>query len=246
MSTPLSFSRLQPTGLRRCGPPPRRRQESEVLQGFPGFDPSRVWIHMVVTDDSWSLAAPGGNDPISRRYQEARDAVRQISRLAVTAATRVAVVHFDNPADFTGPLPLHRKPQVRRVLQALSTPAGADGTSELLPALRVAGEIADSHPQALVTLTVLTDWLLADRDPSEVFERIRRFPGPVHAVAMNAVPPLDLAITDNVLVTRVGPDDPPGLLTAAIAHSLTTGRPGRRHATLHRTMPPPRRDASRP
>lgn len=236
MNTELLLPRLLPVGLQ---PQLATLPEPRAIQlGSPGRDPETSYLHVIVGDDSASLTSVLGTDPISRRYDEAREAVRQVAASTVTETTKVAVIHFDHEYAFVKPGALRQKQHLERLLRALKVPSDAPGTSDLSPALQIATSLAEMHPDHTVTLTILSDWYLTDDDPSGVFSRLAAFPGLVHAVSMNSVPPLELECLINVAVTRVASADPPGKLAAAIAHSLTTGRPGRRPAHLRRQRRP--------
>lgn len=230
MSTLILPSGLHSLGM-RAGTHPSNRLGKEVKLGFPGYDPLLPCLDILISDDSWSLSSPNGNDPVARRYQEAEKAVRHVASWTVTSRQKLALLHFDHPHGATGLQRLNSDRGVNTIVESLRVPPGAVGTSDLSPSLNEACELAAHHDN--VSLTVMTDWMLTDSDPAQTFSELAAFPGPVHAVAMNAAPPLDLEAAPNVTVTRVTSSDPPGMLAAAIAHSLTATRRGRRHATLH-------------
>lgn len=231
MSDQIRPSGLQPRGM-RAHTHPAGRGHRQIRLGFPGYDPLRPCLHILLFDDSWSLASPNGNDPVAQRYREAEKAIRHIAGWTVTSRQRVATLHFDHPDGATGAQRLNSDKQLTALLDSLRMPPEAAGTSDLGPSLKAAHELAADHADEHVTLTVMTDWMLTDLDPSLPFADLRAFPGPVHAVALNAVPPLDLEAMPNVTLTHVASSDPPGMLAAAVAHSLTSTRRARRPATL--------------
>lgn len=236
MTNIIRRSGLQPIRVQPGTHPPSRIDQREIRLGFPGFDPLKPSLDILIFDDSWSLNSPGGNDPVARRYEEAAHAVDSVQSWAFTGRQKVAVMHFDHPAGFTGPQRLDRDRGVRQILGSLRTPEGASGTSELLPSLHEATRLARAHDSHDIRLTVFSDWLLLDPDLRKVFQLLEQYPGAVHAVVLNAHPPLDLEMAGNITVTRVSSDDPPGMLAAALAHSLTATRRGHRHPVL-RTRP---------
>jgi hypothetical protein len=200
-------------------------------------------LFILVLDDSGSVTGVGGNDPLSRRYAEARLAVRTLSRACGCGRERVAVLHFDGLGEVE-PCGLDRWGLVR-VLDGLVQPVGAGGSSELGPALgraeALAGEAAGHGYR--VQLVVLSDFELLDDDPVGVMGRLAAFPGAVTAVVLGGsgsgsggatsgscslleALPADVPSTMHVLSVAAG--DEPGALARALFGTLTVGRGGRR------------------
>lgn len=219
---------LQPSGLLRDGIPSKKRiPGSRVELGRPGRDPLVQTLDILIFDDSGSLSWLNGNDPIGSRYTEARSAVKQIARASRSSLHQVAVIHFDYPEIVAlMPTAVNSRRGLEQVLEALATPAEAIGTSILSPSMMAANNIARRSEAEVLRCTIFSDFELMDQQPSQPREELAGFPGQVHAVVMNAVPPEWLEQTPNAVVTRVGSDDPPGLLAASLMHSMTANRPG--------------------
>lgn len=233
MSAILHHSALQPARLRADARPPGRREGSRIRLGWPGLDPTTPCLDILIFDDSWSLAAPNGNDPVGNRYAEATIAVTTLARWMRTGRQKIAILHFDHPrVPVVGPRRLDRRNDLQGILAALSTPDGGIGSSELTPAMMAANRLAEQHPDHTTRCTVFSDFELTDRSAAQPYDELCRFPGRVHAVALNADPPDALTGIPNVTVTQVGSDDPPGMLAAALMHSLATGRRGARNPVL--------------
>ncbi|MGO2140777.1 MAG: hypothetical protein ACTH30_10205 [Leucobacter sp.] len=86
--------------------------------------------------------------------------------------------------------------------------------------------LAEKYPDTDRVAVIFSDFELFDLNPRQPYEEIATFPGIVHAIVMNSAPPEPLQALPNVLITRVSSTDPPGMLAAALAHSLTVSRPG--------------------
>lgn len=227
---------LQPPGLTIGGTlsGPMNRP-GYVRLGWPGLDPLNSTLDIVIMDDSGSLSAPGGNDPIGNRYEEARHAIEVLSNWTTSSRQKVAVIHFDYPQiEIDGPYRLDRTRNRDQVLASLAVPHSAHGSSCLAPAMGAAHRLAREHG-GIVRCTIFSDFELADAQPTQPYDQIRTFPGQVHAVALNADPPTVLTELPNVTVTRIASDSPPGFAAAALMHSLATGRRGSRRASLRTT-----------
>lgn len=241
MTPRIQPPRLQPAGLL---PVPvtvygRERGEPWFELGFPGLDPVRPSLDILCFDHSGSVVAPGGTDPIGRRFLEAKQAIRIVQAWTYTSRPKVAVIHFDQPsAGNSGAVPLNSTHAGRQLAAALKVPIDAAGSSNLAPSLTVAEELAKAHPDHDVRFTILSDFQITDLDPENVFKRLADFPGQVHAVLLNAPAPPDLA-GENITITEIAHGDAPGALSAAIHRSLTATRRGRRLSVLHadRTRP---------
>ncbi|MDJ1372657.1 hypothetical protein C7K25_15055 [Gulosibacter molinativorax] len=177
----------------------------------------------------------GGADPIDRRYDEARFALRSVARHCRTSKAMAAVWHFDQPTSGDSAiLPLKQWRNLQAFEAALRVPTGSQGSSSLGPALKKATQLAKSMPSHEIRLTILSDFCLTDHNPAEIWARLEHFPGNVHAVVLGVDDPPrelhDLGIT----VSRIAPGDEPGVVAATLHHSLTEGRPGRQLA--HRLL----------
>lgn len=182
-------------------------------------------------DDSGSINSPNGNDPVGARFREATRALKVVRAWTRTSKPKVAVLHFDDPIGATGVMPLNGATTPARLKTALQIPWASAGTSDLGPSLTAAEKMAGAHSDHEVRLTVFSDFEITDEDQSHVFERLRAFPGWVHAVVLNTDPPGELD-ADNITVTRIASGDPAGSVAAAIHRSLTTSRRGARNSLL--------------
>jgi hypothetical protein len=240
MTIRLQQAQLHPGGLAPVAV--IRTEEGKeywVDLGWPGLDPARPSIDIFDLDHSGSVTSIGGTDPIGNRFREAGRAIDGVAAWCVTKRSKGVVIHFDQPSRGNTPvLTLNDPGSVRRLKHALRVPDGARGTSDLSPSLATAEEIATAYPDHDIRLTILSDFELTDTDPSDVFARLGAFPGEVHAVVLNAEPPVDLR-GENITITRLKYSDPPGALAAAIHRSLTATRRGRRLSPKHadRTQP---------
>lgn len=228
---------LQPPGL--CpgvtlGEPTDLREE--IRLGWPGLDPLQTSDDYLIFDDSGSMTVDGGNDPIGNRYAEARKAVQSVGAWTHTPRQRVAVLHFDYPhIAAVGPHALKAAAGRTLLNHALAVPARAWGSSTLAPAMGAVNNLARTSAAEVQRCTIFSDFELTDPNPVQAYEEIGKFPGYVHAVVLNATPPEALTALPNVTMTRINTDSPPGLLAAAVMHSLATGRRGKRPATFRRT-----------
>lgn len=163
---------------------------------------------LLLTDDSASLTASGGNDPLARRYEEARRSISHVARSCRCRQERVAVIPFDQPSERTlRPQPL-TKLGVRRIHSALRSTGREPGSSSLAPALDLAERQAEQLPDGFTDLVVLSDFLLTDRQPDHVLSRLVEYPGRVHAVVLGARPPGQLHDASTVKVTVLTPPNP--------------------------------------
>lgn len=227
---------IQPSGLARGGTlsgPPNRR---EVRLGRPGLDPAHGCLDVLIFDDSGSMS--GGNDPVGNRYAEARRAVEVLGNATLTGRQRIAVLHFDYPSiELSGQHRLDRKQDRRAVTDALQIPAGAWGSSALTPAMMAANKLARDSGIKDVRCTIFSDFELTDFNPRQPYDEIAKFPGPVHAVVLNAEPPAALQAQANVTITRIEGASPPGLVAAALMHSLAATRRGAGLPRIRHTRP---------
>lgn len=199
-----------------------RGPEAGVIRlGDPGTCPSCGTTVVIVDDGSPSVADTGGNDPLSQRYAETALAIRRVAAACRCKRDRVALVPFDiGSAGHVAPQPLTNR-GLRALTRGLERRAGEYGiSSELGPALdRVDGYTDRSR--GAVALVVFSDFLLTDQNPSEVLQRLRAFPGYVHAVVLGAQPPGVLLADPHVAITRLMPSTPPGSAAQAVFDGLT-------------------------
>lgn len=210
---------------------PNRR---DITLRWPGFDPARDCLDFIIMDHSGSLNVQGGNDPVGSRYTEAQYAVRALAKWTLTGRQQLAVLSFDHPrSKIIGPLPLHRAAGRKILLNALKAPANPWGASNLVPAMQATNRLAQSAEDADLRCTIFSDFELTDLNPDQPYEELTRFPGQVHAVVLNAEPPVRLEELPNVTVTRIASDSPTGLTAAALLHSLAATR---RRSNAHRSQ----------
>lgn len=202
-----------------------------VELGWPGLEPARPCLDIIVFDSSGSVIAPVGNDPVGNRFEEARRAIRLVSHWTVSDRSKVAVVHLDHPQGASGVVALNNRNLSRIVGPSLQNPGGA-GTSDLLPSVVEMERLAATYPDHDVRTTIFSDFELTDARPEEVFARLSSFPGLIHAVVLGGDVPPDL-LQDNIIVTPLAPEDAPGTLAAAILRSLVTTRRSARFSVLH-------------
>ncbi|MCC4907781.1 hypothetical protein [Microbacterium sp. cx-59] len=207
-------------------------REPWIELGWPGLEPKRPCLDILLFDDSGSVIAPHGTDPVGNRFSEARRAITQVAEWTATNRSKVAVLHFDHPHGTSGITALNHRHLQRRLEPSLRNPGGA-GTSDLSPSLTALERLAAKHPDHEVRATIFSDFELTDRDPSEVMSRLLAFPGRVHAVVLGGQVPPDLINAPNMTVTPLSQSDPPGTFAAAIHRSLTATRRGTRHSVLH-------------
>ena len=218
---------LQPSAL--VGETPRQvtqRKEKPIELGWPGFCPRQPRLVLPIFDDSGSVTAPGGGDPIGNRYSEAQLAFDALHEWCTCRKCLAAVLHFDTPHGDVDPGRLGSSLFQQQLAHELRAPKGG-GSSLLGPSMDRAYEIATQYPKHEVRLVVLTDWQLFDTD--NILDRLRSFPGTVLTIGLNADPPSEgTDDNDNVVGLRIGHDDPPGVVARALFGELTVGRRGRR------------------
>lgn len=240
MNPPLRPSHLQAATLHPMPALTANLDEEWAVElGWPGIDPIRPCVDAIVLDHSGSVVAVGGNDPIGNRFREAERAIKVVRAWTSSKRPKIAVIHFDQPSTAdSGVITLSSRAALNRIRTALRVPRDAAGTSDLSLSLMQAEKLVTAYPDHDVRLTILSDFELTDADPPAVFERLAAFPGEVHAVVLNAEPPVALT-GDNITITRLEYGDPPGALAAAIHLSLTGTRRGRRLSRMHadRTQP---------
>lgn len=130
--------------------------------GLPGRCPARDGLtrHVCCYDDSGSIVGHGGNDCLSRRYQETAIALDLLGRHCRCGRELVGVVHFDTGLLDVAPSPVGTASGLKAVHEALQIPPHAPGISTVGPALDVAEKFAVDEP--LTTLVIASDFLLSD------------------------------------------------------------------------------------
>ena len=191
----------------------------------PGRPAPFPTLLIAVFDDSGSVTSPVGSDPLSGRYEEARQAFQVIARRG-SAHELGAVMHFDTPCSGdVGPLPILRRTMLV-IRGGLQVPSDSAGSSELRASLHRAQELAAAHPEHRPTLVVFSDFQLFDTEPAAVLSELAAFPGDVHAVVLGGRLPDDV-LDPNIQRTDIRQEDPRGALALALFGSLTLYRPGR-------------------
>lgn len=221
---------LQLVSLHGTVPAQRTAAGTRIQLPHPGRPALYPTLLIAVFDDSGSVAGPVGSDPLSGRYEEARQAFEVIARRGA-AHELGAVLHFDTPCSGdVGPVPLVRR-GLLSVRSALRVPLDGAGSSELGPSLGRAAELAAEHPDHRATLVVLSDFLLFDPEPGPVLRALAAFPGDVHAVVLGGRLPPGV-LDERVQRTDITSEDQPGALALALFGSLTTHRLGQPHAQV--------------
>ena len=227
---------IQPSGLLPGGVLPLRTErtirEPYVELGWPGLDPKRPCLDILIFDDSGSIMAPHGADPVGNRFEEARRAIKLVASWATSDRSKIAILHFDHPHGSSGVVALNDRQLGKKLDASLQSPGGI-GISDLGPSQAEVERLAAAHPDHDLRLTQFTDYELSDVDPAAMLSRVTSFPGHVHAVVLGGVTPPDLEAADNVTVTPLSPGDPPGAFAAAIHRSLTSTRRASRYSVLH-------------
>lgn len=194
-----------------------------LVVGDPGRCPGYPTLTIAIFDDSGSVIAPAGSDPVSNRYAEAGAAFDALARRCRCGQCSVAVLHFDLVGD-AGPLPLKRRVP-GSLSRSLAIPPDAAGCSLLGPSLAAAARIVDGTPAARdLALVVFSDFQLFDDDLDRVLSNLAGFPGDVHAVVLGSSPLITM--DPRITVTRLTNSDPPGALGRALLRSLAQGRRG--------------------
>lgn len=203
-----------------------------LFLGQPGTCPQDPTLLIGLFDDSGSVTAPCGTDPISARYDEARQAFAHLARHCSCGQCKVAVVHFDL-VDGCDPVALRGRRRARRnqlppdLAASLRVPSSGRGTSELDPALEYAEQLIEASPGWHVSVIVFSDFELLDAEVGAVLARLAQIDGDVHAVLLaGRVDPGQL--DQRIRVTHIDWDDAPGAAAHALMDSLTLWRHGAR------------------
>jgi hypothetical protein len=214
-------------------PPPLPRQSDDVYYhlGSAGRCSGQQRLFIFASDDSGSVTSGGGNDPLSRRYAEARLAVRTLARACRCGRELAAVAHWDKSGFDVPPTGLGRS-GLAEVLAGLAMPNDAAGTSNLGPVLGRIKQLV-RHPSLArhqAHLVVMSDFELTDPDPASVFDQLNHFPGKVTALVLGgrSADQIDNRLdTDRIQVARITADDEPGRLARVLFDGLTEDRAGR-------------------
>lgn len=203
-----------------------------LFLGNPGSCPDIPTLLIALFDDSPSVTAPGGTDPISARYDEAGQALSHLARHCTCGQCRAAVIHFDlvdgcEPVRLGGRKPARRNRLPQELVRSLRVPSSGSGCSELGAALEQATLLIEASPDCQVSVIVFSDFELLDADPGAVLARLAELDADVHAVLLaDRVDPARLDA--RVHVTQIDWDDAPGAAARALMDSLTRRRHGAR------------------
>lgn len=222
----LRPSQIAGSGVLGYPAPDLPQQRHQLVVGDPGRCPGHPTLTIAIFDDSGSVIAPAGNDPVSNRYAEAKAAFNALARRCRCGRCMVAVLHFDLVGG-AGPLPLKRRVP-RAVQRALAIPPDAAGCSLLAPSLAAVARMVENVPNVRsLALVVFSDFQLFDDDPERVLSDLAGFPGEVHAVALGSSPDIT-GLDPGITLTRLTSSDAPGALGRALLRSLSHGRRGAR------------------
>ena len=216
-------SRLLSASLLATGSTMDTARPSKLRLGPAGRCPGKPTLVIAIADDSGSVAAPGGADPISNRYQEMRLAFKAVADACLCRKELAAIVHFDTPHGDVVPQRLSRR-GLRALDAGLRVPAGGAGISELRPALTRARALADARPTHEAVLVIFSDFELFDDRPGDLADELASFPGDVHACVLGSRESIQVDGVDEV--TTVCYDDPPGAIARALLCGLTVHRKG--------------------
>ena len=221
----LQRSRVASSSLVVPSGRPQRDSRARYDLGSPGLCSGRANLTICLFDDSGSVAAPAGNDPLSNRYREAATAFRALARRCLCGRCRAAVLHFDLVGG-CGPTPM-RWPLSMAITGALRTPSQAEGSSLIGPGLaEVSRLVQHDDGRSDLTLVVFSDFELFDPDADRLLADMAHFPGSVHAVALGTG---NRATFDPVVeVTHLTYESAPGATARALMRSLSSGRIGAR------------------
>lgn len=197
---------------------------SRIALGAVGRCPHHPTLTVSVFDNSGSVSGVFGNDPIARRFDEARLAIQAVGRRCRCDHERVSIIHFDTPTCRDVPPTRLNRNGWRRIEHGLATPADGAGSSILRPSLQAAYRLAEQHADHNAVLVVLSDFELFDPNIADLYADLAAFPGTVHAVALRATPPRVLRDDDRVTVTHINHDDEAGAVAQAVLAALTTHR----------------------
>lgn len=226
-----SLSGLQPSRIAAgalLGYPYRAlsEQRHQLVVGDPGHCPGHPNLTIGIFDDSGSVIAPAGSDPVSNRYAEAEAAFAALARRCRCGKCLAAVLHFDLVGG-AGPLSLKRRvpPALQ---QALAIPQSAAGCSLLGPSLGAAARMVERASSVRgLALVVFSDFQLFDDDLERVLSDLAGFPGEVHAVVLGSSSG-NTGLDPRITLTHLTSGDAPGALSRALMRSLSRDRRGAR------------------
>lgn len=229
LPTGLLDGRLFPPAVLGIGYNPRTGQQptatdadaEPIRLGDPGPCPPGGTTVFIVLDESASVTAGSGSDPLSRRHAETAIAIQHVAAACQCGRDRVSLVPFDrDSAGYVAPQPLIDR-GVRRLDRGLNRLSGNWGlSSELGPPLNYVEAQAGRRPGDLAVV-VFSDFLLTDHSPGAILDRLCAFPGYVHAVVLGSQPPPMLGANPAIAVTRLTPSSPRGAVARAVFDGLT-------------------------
>lgn len=195
--------------------------QTTIKLGGVGKCPDQATLVIGIVDDSGSVTAPGGTDPISNRYTELGMAIHAVARKCRCKQELAAIVHFDSPAGDTRALPL-TKQGMAELERGLRVPLLARGTSDMLPSILKATEMALAHPDHQAVAIVFSDFRLTDERPAAPFEALSNFPGTVYGCVLGGGDFDQLPGVDHLLAVDAA--SPPGAIARALLAALTHHR----------------------
>ena len=193
--------------------------------GDPGTCCGKPTIASLISDHSPSVCGLGGNDPTSRRLDEAARVIHHVAADCSCKRERIALLPFDQPSPATVPPQALTPRGLRRLRRGMSLAPHSGGSSSLGPALGWAERFAKAAPEH-AAVVVFSDFLLTDLNPTQVLERLAAFPGYVHAVVLGSRPPAQLEDDERVQLSVITPSSPPGAVAKAVFEGLTRYRKG--------------------
>ena len=221
----LQRSRVASSSLVVTSGRPQRESRRRYELGSPGLCSGRANLTICLFDDSGSVAAPAGNDPLSNRYREASTAFHSLARRCLCGQCRAAVLHFDLVGG-CGPTST-RWPLAKALTAALTTPPQAAGASLIGPSLAEVSRLVEQDDgRSDLRLVVFSDFELFDPDADRLLADMARFPGSVHAVVLGTS--TRVAFDPVVQVTHLTYGSAPGAAARALLRSLSAGRIGAR------------------
>ena len=200
-----------------------RTSSIPINLGNPGRCPEQPILLIAIFDNSGSVSAAAGNDPVGNRFEEVRLAVESVAKRCRCGLECIALMTFDSPTSGDVP-PTPMKGGMVAIEKGLSIPPDGGGSSVLGPSLDRARELMDKFLEHQAVLVVLSDFQLFDSDVPRTLKVLTEFPGLVHVVALRSEPPQVLIDDPRVQVTHVQHSDPPGALAKAIFAALISTR----------------------
>ncbi|MGJ6122343.1 hypothetical protein QN239_07180 [Mycolicibacterium sp. Y3] len=197
---------------------------SQIILGDPGTCGGETTT-FILTDNSGSVCGAGGNDPTTRRHDEALLTIRHVAVACRCGREQVALLPFDQPSPgLVLPQRLNGR-GIRRLQRGMVIAERTGASSSLLPALTIAERLAKLTPHR-AAVVVLSDFELCDHQSDRVLERLANFPGHVHAVVLGGLTPDQLENDERVAISEITPESQPGEVAQAIFDGLTAHRQG--------------------